>query len=257
MNTTLWFYWGQRHLSYLRWLTLYSARQVHEDVTLVLRREPVQPSVRWREQQDFQSDPIGPNYLNRLPDIKVVTLETIAPEIAELNAPDVHTADLLKWWLLAKFGGTVADMDIVFLRPIPVITHNVQVTVFSDHPRFDYLPVTFMQGNCCPAWWRSFEKARREYDPNCYESCGSHCVEGERIGTLSERVVYPWAGRPWSLWHNWLFEADQWPAIPENCIGIHWYAGHNQRYNRIIQGPDDWQKGAVMWAAREVQCASR
>jgi hypothetical protein len=253
MNT-LWFYWGQPHLSYLRYLTLLSASRVHRSIILVTRETPIQPEVDWREQQDFQIHPDGKNWLPdamNLP-IDTITIETLAPEIAVLQAPDVQTSDLLGWWILGNYGGTVADMDIVFFRPLPEIIQDVQVTRFSHHPQPGYMPVSFMQGRPCDAWKRALESAAIHYDRNVYESCGAGNFKDSVSPWLSDRVVYPWAGKDhsWSRWHSWLFVDDHWPKIPEATIGLHWYAGHNQRYNQAIKGPEDLKHGAVKWAAQ-------
>lgn len=256
----LWFFWGQPQMSFLRWATLASACKIHGDVVLVLRGECLKPKVNWREWQDFQVVFSGHNWLfeiNRLP-LKLVILEEIAPEIAKLRAPDIQTADLLSWWLLAKHGGTVADMDIVFLKPLPEITRNVQVVVFSGHPKPNYIPVTIMQGKPCSTWRETYNNAIKNYDPDDYESCGSKVLipkPGEPLIApgLDERIVFPWAGKhPWSNWHNWMFGAKEWPEIPETCCGIHWYAGRNQKWNQCIKSKNDLGDGAIPWVIGEV-----
>lgn len=249
----LWFFWGQEHMTFLRWMTLFSACQVHDNVVLILREKPVCPEVRWKERQDFQQKPIGHNWLPDLASlpVKIEFLENIAPEIAALQAPDVQTSDLLAWWLLSNYGGTVADMDIVFLKPLPEIKQDVQVVVFSGHPKRGYVPVTFMQGRPCSVWWATYANALRSFDPNKYESCGTGALVPKPESGLSEHVVFPWAGKhPWVLWHDWLFKT-QWPEIPVDCCGIHWYAGHNQKWNQKINCPEHLKHGAIAWAVRE------
>jgi len=250
----LWFFWGQPQMSYLRWATLASACKIHDDVVLVLRGECLKPKVNWKEWQDFQVVFSGHNWLfevNRLP-LKTVILEEIAPEIAKLRAPDIQTADLLSWWLLAKHGGTVADTDIVFLKPLPEITQNVGLVFFSGHPKPNYIPVTIMQGKPCSMWHKTYDNAVKNYDPDDYESCGNKALRALTCKPLNEHIVFPWAGKyPWSDWHNWLFGAKEWPEIPEACCGIHWYAGRNQKWNQSIKNKEDLHGGAVAWAIRK------
>ena len=253
--STLWFFWGQPQMSFLRWATLASACKIHDDVTLVLRGECLKPKVNWKEWQDFQVVFSGHNWLyevNRLP-LKLVILEEIAPEIAKLRAPDVQTADLLSWWLLAKHGGTVADMDIVFLKPLPRITQNVELVVFSGHPKSNYVPVTIMQGKPCSSWLYTYHNAVNNYNLDDYESCGNKALMFKIQANLDEHTIFPWAGKyPWSEWHNWMFGAKEWPVIPEACRGIHWYAGHNQKWNQSIKSKEDLGNGAVAWAIKEI-----
>lgn len=249
----LWFYWGQKHMSFLRWMTLFSATQVHQRVTLILRRTPVRPKVRWGEQQDFQRRPSGFNWMDNLSAVPITTayLEDVAPEIAALEAPDVQTSDLLAWWILSEHGGTVADMDIVFLKGLPEIKFDIQVVRFEGYPKPGYVPVTFMQGRPCSTWRETYRRALAMYHPDNYESCGSGALMPRPMSRLSEHVVFPWAGRyAWSLWHKWLFGTDKWPKIPDESIGIHWYAGRNQNFNQSITGPTKLCAGAVGWAVK-------
>lgn len=249
----LWFYWGQKRMSYLRYLTLASAARVHDNIVLITRREPVNPYVGWQEKQDFQLPPIKRDYsveAAKLP-IRIIELESFCPTIAALKAPDVQTSDLLAWYILGTVGGTVADMDILFMKPLPAIIFDTQVVQFTGHPKEGYMPVSFMQGWPCLTWWTSFDLANKAYNPARYESCGSENYAGLNYN-ISEHIVFPWAGHPWSKYRGWLFEAETWPEIPKNCIGLHWYAGHNQDFNQKINGPEDFKGGAMTWAAREV-----
>lgn len=249
----LWFFWGQPHMTFLRYLTLLTACQIHKNVVLVRRSEALKPAVQWRERQDFQEPPRGKNYLEealKLP-LSVYELNELAPEIEALKGPDVQTSDLLAWWLLSRYGGSMADMDIVFLKPLPEIKNDIELVVFSGEPKAGYAPVSFMQGRACPTWDRAYQTALRFYAPDEYESCGSICLPSGIKPRLSERIVFPWAGKyPWSKWHNWMFETNEFPTIPQDCCGIHWYAGHNQKYNQAIAGPEDLTKGAVAAAAK-------
>lgn len=254
-NDTLWFYWGQEHMTFLRWMTLVSAAQIHNNVVLILRRNPVCPKVKWKERQDFQQKLAGHNWMENVKELPVKTmyLEDVAPEIARLEAPDVQTSDLLAWWLLSERGGTVADMDIVFLKNLPEIKFDVQVVKFEGYPKLGYVPVTFMQGRPCSVWRETYRRALQFYHPDHYEGCGSDAFIPRPISRLNQQIVFPWAGHaPWSLWHKWLFEASEWPEIPEDCCGIHWYAGHNQKHNQKINGPADMTVGAVTWAVKQV-----
>jgi hypothetical protein len=276
MKDALWFYWGGDHLTFLRWATLASACQMHPRVILVRRRhDPDQRRAAldaartWHERQDFQEEANGRNWMSDLPaGIQVMWLDEVAPEIAAVQAPDVQTSDLLGWWLLANHGGTVADMDVVFIRSLPVVEADVQIVVCSGWPKVGYMPIGFLQGRPCDYWRSMYRRARERYDPRIYESCGAglflpwdQIPESKRL--LPESIVYPFALKAeWGRWHAWMFQSPEWPDIPEECCGIHWYGGNNQRFNRAITADniEDWD-GAVPWAVRqmlakkEAQCA--
>lgn len=248
-------------MSYLRYMTLLSASLIHDDITLILRRKPLSfTSAFWERQEcEIELSERGA-YLclnqdkKKLPEnIKIKYLEDIAPEIAALRAHDIHTSDLLAWYLLARYGGTVADMDIVFFKPLPEIINDVQVVVFTSYPKKNYLPVTFMQGRPCSKWNNTYERALAAYDPEVYESCGASAILRPEEGNLSEQIVFPWAGKyPIRRWHRWFFQDNRYPAIPDDCIGIHWYAGRNQKWNQAIKCDSDLKAGAIAWACRKV-----
>ena len=147
----------------------------------------------------------------------------------------------------------MADMDILFLRPLPEIVCDIQFVRFKAHPQPDYIPVSFIQGKPCPEWKRVFDKALILYQPDDYQSCGSKALGPQvqyfssRLG-LSERIVFPWAGPDhfWSKWHHWLFGAPTWPEIPRDCCGIHWYAGHNQEWNQRIKCEKHFKLGGAI-----------
>jgi hypothetical protein len=240
-------------MTFLRYMTLESACRVHPDVRLVLRDPPVRPSVSWDEGQDFRLPHRGKNWMpeaERLP-LTRVPLEDVAPEIARLGADDVHTSDLLAWHLLATRGGTVCDMDIVFLAPPPPIRADVQITVHARR-RQAYVPIGFLQGRPCEKWAATFQKARANYNPDVYQSCGGENLRPYPPPLLSPFVVYPWGFfiRDEVLLH--LFRSKRWPSFGPDCIGVHWYAGGAQAENQRIGGPADLGLGAVAWAVRSV-----
>lgn len=256
----IWFFWGQRSMTFLRWMTLLSASQIHDDVRIVLRKNPVDTDVTWSwEKQDWQFE--SPAYV-QLDEgcseldaigVKHIWLEDIAQGIAEMNLPDVQTSDLFGWWILANRGGTVADMDIVFLKPLPKIESDVQVVRFTGYPKPGYVPVTFMQGRPCELWREVYATALVSACPAKYESAGSPNLPVDVVGTLPERIVFPWAGLAFSgMWRHWMFGSKVWPAFPEETIGLHWYAGGNQQWNQKITGPDMLPDGAMSMVVREV-----
>jgi hypothetical protein len=249
MSDPLWFFWGGNHLTFLRWMTLKSASLVHDNVILVrrendqaLHESEMRASKHWHEHQDFQMPAIGKNWIDRLPPtVKQIPLHEIALDLAELAAPDVQTSDLLGWKLLAEQGGTVADMDVLFIRPLPVITAPIQMVVCTGWPKAGYMPIGFLQGRPCEFWREMYQRAREAYNPTVYESCGAGRFPAswdeipEPKALLSERVVYPFALKgEWMQWHPWMFERNDYPEIPEDCCGVHWYGGMNQSWNMAL-----------------------
>jgi len=257
--TPLWFFWGQKRMSFLRYMTLRSACDVHADVRIIVRDEELRPAVKWVESQDFMNNDDGADWMAeamKLP-IRVHDLREIAPVLSDLRAPDVQTSDLLAWWILATIGGTVCDMDIVFLKPLPEIIENVEVARWErDVHRYDYLPIGYIQGRPHDKWRDAYAKALAAYDPNVYQSCGGENLKPWPEARLSPFVVYPWAGAVYRQILDYCFKTTHWPPLPVACVGVHWYGGAWQSENARINGPDDLEAGAVSWAIKTVLAGS-
>jgi len=242
----IWLYWGNRTMSFLRYMSLHSACSLNDSVTLIVPRDPIgKYSDQWVEATDTTTYS-GPDYTSmavRLPNLRIVFLDELYPGIAALGAPEIHTSDLLGWRLLQQFGGTVADMDIVFVRPVPRIQADAQWTRFAGRPQPAYTPVSFLQGRAGAFWGEIYNAALASYDPCRYESCGAEHLVGRRPSSwrrLPSRTVFPWSERQeeWPDYHRMTFEEVH--PLPDNTIGIHWYAGANtERNNQITH--ENWQ----------------
>jgi len=229
----IWLYWGNKAMSFLRYMTVHSACALNDRVVLIVRSEGIGHS--WAEKQDMNHYN-GPDYterLNDLPNLEIVLLDMMYSDIALMNAPEVHTSDLLAWRLLADYGGTVSDMDIVYIKPIPEITDDVQLIRFD----FGYYPVAFMQGKPCSFWKEAYEIALDRYAPDNYESCGAPILQvlpvPDSCRWLPTETVFPFHDWPWARMRRALFRhvVDK---LPKKTIGIHWYAGANQQTNNRL-----------------------
>ena len=246
----LWFFWGQKDMTFLRYMTLFSACKIHPDVRLVVREEEIRPVVKWAEPQDFQHRP-KVDWMPKVCELplSIVQLNDVAPEINALRADDVHTSDLLSWWLMATQGGTACDMDIVFLKPLPSIAQDVEI-VRQTIP-FAYVPIAYMQGRPAEKWMETYRKALAAYNPEAYQSCGGENLKPWPEAALSQFIVYPWMGASFIQMLQYMFDAPHWPPLPDSTIGIHWYAGGLQARNQQITGPEDLKSGAMAWAVKE------
>jgi hypothetical protein len=257
MNTApLWFFWGQKHLPFLRFIALLSATQVHSDVRLVRRENPIRPmGLNWVERQDFQEEPEGEDWsswVSMLP-VRCYWLEELAPQLHRMRADDVHTSDMLKWALLATMECTIADMDQIYLRPLPELRSDVQIVRYEGLPLAGFVPVSFMQGRPHQIWRNAYQKALERYDAEVYNSCGAPCLSFDVAGSLDERTANPWPGHLWVNYRKWLFETDAYPALTPATICLEWYGGSNLRLAKPITGPEKLPRvGALQAAVRSV-----
>ena len=220
-------------MSKLRYLSLASACHYNEDVRLVMRRgETTGHGKKWKEQPDLTK---GYRDLSGLPNLTITYLEDEFPEIAELNLPEVHTGDLFMWRVISERGGWVADMDIVFHAPVPEELPDLALPRFTGSPRAGYIPVSFLGGRPCELTKLIYATAIETMHVDRYESCGTEVLGHLPVGlelpfTLPETIVYPFAGTLFKWYKNWMWRGWE-GTIPKGCIGTHWYAGANAKYN--------------------------
>lgn len=233
----IYFYWNiSGKMSFLRYMTLFSACKFNDNVALIVGRHK-KAEYGWKEKQDFQVYD-GEDYFGRVTkelNLEIIPLETISSEIAELETSPIHTSDLLNWFLLANYGGTVSDMDILYIKPIKPPEWDVQLVMFKKYPARDYIPVTFMQGKPCSFFKETYENALDQHDISVYESCGTLAIKGlpDEWRRLSSKIVFPFA-EDYSFSEYGKFMFGQNAALPVESIGIHWYAGENQKHNNRI-----------------------
>lgn len=254
---TAYFYWGSEVMSYLRYMTFYTFRAHNPDwkIVLVKRREPLEAqSYEWAEQQDFMFDPL-PDYSDKLDelDIDIEYLEDEYPEIAAMDISDVHTSDILAWYVLGYKGGIVADTDIIFVRPFDhdrFKTTEFGICCFQRFPKPDYMPVSFMISQPNEIFRYIYRKSTELVDKTVYESAGTIVIEKSlgsfkeicdkfgdsvEITRLPSKIVFPWAEDfPWNVYSHFAFGSDSYRTLSKDCVGIHWYAGApgHQRINQ-------------------------
>jgi hypothetical protein len=252
----LWFFWSLEKMPYLRYATLETACRIHDDVRLVIRKEPGPVKPDWWPGIDNEEKCgfMGVDWMPAvaLLPIRVYDINDFAPEIADMRAPGLHTGDMLKWWTLAHHGGHVADMDIAFIRPLPEIEADVEAVVWPLSYGIGATPMGLLQGRPCDWWQKAYERAVANCKPTSYFSTGPTEIgfalpEDGRV--LDRYLITPWAGDvPWIEWQALFFKAATWPEIPESCVALHWHGGVNYDLVKSINGPNDLTRGAVAWA---------
>jgi len=255
MNKTAYFYWGSEVMSYLRYMTFYTFRAHHPDwkMVLVKRRNQLKTtSYGWAETQDFMFEPLQDfsGELDRL-DIDIEWLEDSYPEIAVLDISDVHTSDILSWYVLATRGGVVSDTDIIYVGRLPYEKYkeaDVGLICFENLPAPNYIPVSFMMSRPNEFFKQIYEASLRLVDKSSYESAGTSVItktvggfkdivsgfSGLNIVRLPSKLVFPFSENyPWHMYASMAFHLNLYHKLDKDCIGIHWYAGApgNQKFN--------------------------
>jgi hypothetical protein len=260
MKKDIYFYWGNETMSYMRYMTLYSFRLFNPtwSIYLIKNNEPSKRSIRWitPERQD-KTEYGGKDYSSLLGNLRICVLEFSASMIdldekLVNDMSDVHIKDILNWKLLSEQGGVVADMDILFVKPITNEINNdseVGLVCFEGHPKKDYIPVTFMYSSGHNEFFKdTYLNALNHYNPAVYESCGTLCIkeknlaeiqknyQGLVVQRLNDEIVFPFIRYEWGLSVQMLYNGDNTSSMLEEAVGIHWYGGTqlSQIYNNKI-----------------------
>lgn len=259
MKKNIYFYWGNNTMSYMRYMTLHSFCKYNPDwkVFLIKNTQTHERNlVNTVEKQD-STEYKGPDYSHLIADLHVFILEFTnamidLPEEVVLNMSDVHIKDILNWKLLAEHGGIVADMDILFTKPIGDSIKegaDIGLVCFDGNPQKDYIPVSFMYSSGNNDFFvDTYARALENYKPDVYESCGTMCIKENNIREiesnylnsvvqkLDDAIVFPFIAYPWATGIEMLYNADNSQYIHHKSIGIHWYGGAppSQKVNNIL-----------------------
>lgn len=229
------FYWGNSTMRFLRFMSLYSASKLNpaEQIRLYRKRSP---------EIAANDSPVEPKYdymrhLSKLSNLEIVWLEDVLPGFSRAEP---NTADTIKYYHLAEFGGTVSDMDIIYFKPLPPITHDVEYVEF-----YNVLPVGFFRGRPCVFWKKMFEQA---LTGGCtadakwgtgLQACGvgmfnlGNPLFEKTAGTCSQRklsrsLVYPFVPEEYAfdVAENIFFLQDvSLKNFPEDSVGFHYWGG--------------------------------
>lgn len=246
MNKTMNFYWGNSQMSFLRYLTLYSFCKYNPDWEVVLRVYMHQEKRRWTSEEksdkDFPEYPDFYSHVKKLP-VKIKYLnEFVQDGIEDEHMADAHVKDLMNWRILSTTGGFVADMDILFFRPMSKLVGleaDTVINCFDKMPSPSYIPVTLMGSQGDNRFYGDILRTAVEmYDPEVYESCGASAMPYTSIDFIREDYpelsvtkmpdtsVYPLVTK----YENGLELIHKENRLEElleikEAVGVHWYAG--------------------------------
>ena len=245
----IYFYWGNKTLSFLRYITLYSFCKFNPDwkVNLILKDNEKEWK-RWASGEQDDNTYTGKDYLPEVEklDINIKGFDYNFIINIDPCMMNPHIKDLLWWYILATQGGFVTDMDIVFFGSFSLIYEklkldnaDIALTCFSGLPLEKYIPVTLMGGSPNNSFFKDIlERAKRNYDPHSYECCGTKCIGFDNLTRIQEAykflkvvqlpdtIIYPFITKYEPAdFVDALCKLDKSEELLEDTIGIHWYGG--------------------------------
>jgi len=266
------FFWGQERMSWLRYMTLYSFKKLNPswEVELYQCSSSFIKEKTWptSENQDFYNY-TGVDYLPEVKklgvSIKKWSLTHPKGKSWEGMMGPQHKSNFFKWQKLSEVSGFYSDMDILFVRSMDEYYEEVKQknTVLCFNGKFFSIGFLGSSGN--NKFFRDvFLHTFESFNLHKYQSAGVRSLISmlrklwisskgpnkmpDRAGlwmwNLIEksysdlvvhnnkmRVVYPWLYNV--LEHVFKIKHT---SLPQECIGIHWYAGAkiSQEYNNLL-----------------------
>lgn len=255
ISKTLHLYWGRnKKISYMKYLTALSFSRLNPDWKIKVHYPKVTSmGDSWDSVEQKSYDYQGIDYFELLTDIDNVELNEVDFSIYDLpiNISEVHKSDIFRLCILADEGGIWSDFDIFYIKPISSYLtnlsgsqthicnhfgyHSIGFLASSKNNKFfkqlfDYSLQLINQENCSyqiigrdlySAFFQynltNVEKFNKEYNTNIYN--------------IPFTVVYPFQ---WNQIDK-IFGKENY-QLPENTVGIHWFAGSNStsNYENII-----------------------
>jgi len=254
---TISFFWGNETMSWMRYLTLYSFRKLNPNwkIELYYSLSPDIKEMRWksREKQDYFYFK-GKDYFQKVKDLDIDIIEwtCMTPNGITFNVDSARKGDFFKYEKLSKSGGIYSDLDILFVKSMDEIYPVLNNYDISVCYRNGYWSIGFMtsKGNNLffeEVWKNSFST----FSPSSYQSAGIISIKDMlskkfnvhpnidclinnykdiSIFNLPMNFFYPFT------WDNVIKIFKENNDVPEDCIGIHWFAGNeiSQQFNNVL-----------------------
>lgn len=230
------FYWGNKVLPYLHYLTLYSFKKCNPDwkVNLYVPKL-LQPEMSWTSSE--HKFPVNcKDYRDRIEDlgIEVISFDFDAIDVSN-SLSEVLKSDFLRWYLLSTQGGLWADMDILFFRSISQISMNEKVNTVFCYQDGVWSVGFMMSSSNNPVFKHLHSIVCNNFNPKAYQSIGrvllTHSFKNIRdihtkfpnsyVHNLPMSIVYSID----STRISYAYTTNHMYLLKSDTIGLHWYAG--------------------------------
>ncbi len=196
--------------------------------------------------QDFETYK-GEDYWSYLDFPNLEILEVSGDE----NICPSHQSNFFKWEALAYESCIYSDMDILYVKPLDTIYELLNSCAMTINHNGRYFSHGFMSSKGDNSFFKDlYEFLLENFKSSTYQGAGSNVLYGYlncpqpkalealrvqhpqlTVWNFPKTLVYPW---PYNSIHSYFLELHE--TLPEECIGLHWYAGSSlsQRFNMKI-----------------------
>ena len=236
------FYWGEKTLPYLRYLTIQSFHKYNPDWEIRFYYPKYRTSGRtWKSHEHKYDINISKNYyslLNKLP-MKKIEVDFDILNISN-DLSEVHKSDYLRWHLLSIVGGLWSDMDIIYIDSMNSMHINTQTnqntkSVICYHVPWKHSIGFLLSSTDSPLYKHLKNEAyKRKYDSTDYQTVGSLLMNSSVCSFEEADLHYPntinvsmdtvYSYNTFLI--KTMLDSKNLTYITNNTIGLHWYAGH-------------------------------
>lgn len=251
------FYWGRNNpLSFMRYMALRSFRAFNPDWSITLHT-PTKPSAAtpWPTHENKRKYTKMPDHWDAALEIHDLSVETV--EFKE-ELPEVHRKDILFWEILSIEGGVVADIDILFRKPMASLSvneNNTGAEMFlvkgKHHERApEYHPIGFLMSAPGNEFFKAVADAAWEIETSGYQDFGKPLLEK----ILAEREpVQKTAYIPFEEIYPYHFADVYTEESGPDCFAVHWYAGLSSVLYDAEITPENIHLLKNVWLFREMR----
>lgn len=239
---TFFIYWGERRLSWLRYLTIATFQKFNPDwqikfyypKVLQIDNKPwdISKHTTKLECADW-FDAVS----------KIQNTECIAFDFESIgfknDLPEVYKSDIIRLYLLSHYGGIWSDMDIIYFKPMELSylnnKDNWEIDTIICHNGRHY-SIGFLGSNPGNLFYNDlFNKSKIHAAEHDYQKFGTvlwginyqneqsikEALPFLNIANIKMELVYPYRFNQNTL----ILKIDE-QCLDQNTIGLHWFAGH-------------------------------
>ena len=240
-------YWGGGPINYLRFLTIKTFMKYNPDWKIrFLYPKYFSKNKSWLSYENKDETSSYKNFTQEVFDLPITKTDIDFRDFGIDNSiSEVHKSDFIRLHQLSTFGGVWSDMDIIYVRPMNDFylntPENKDIETFICNNDYGH-SIGFMMASEGNKFFKTLgEYAIKEYEPTYYQTIGARLYNKyfytmDSINAITPAinfsldVVYPHiAGNEEKILYGTVSN------FTDRTLGVHWYAGHSQWKNFILQ----------------------
>jgi glycosyltransferase involved in cell wall biosynthesis len=238
------FYWGNRTLPYLRYLTIYSFYKYNPDWKIKVYRATKPTTKKTWGSTENKYEFGGGCYWYKLEDLDIEIIDFDMSDIGvSNNIAEVFKSEYLKNYLSTEYGGLWSDMDIIYFESMNKLSVNIKenenvTNVISIHEVYGH-SVGFTLAAPKNEYHDFFlEQAKKGLNEGAYQCIGPDMVNKHApyISTISQKFPRTTAVNmaidsiyAYDYFNiDKIYESSDMSRYTEHSIGLHWYGGYTK-----------------------------